>query len=846
MERNKFALCLIAILLLAFSSTILSVSKPNDKLFPEHPIADLVVMTPMWPSVAGSPESFSFDNILPGGVASNGRYLYIADTLNNRVIVFDAEKLEVVRVIGQKNDYLRIPSDDKYGLNYPTGIDADEKWLFIADRGNSRLVVYDLETFKPTIIILPYNEIVDLAWDGKWLYTTVKLNIVVIYTNISRILHGDYRPIERNEYIILGEEWTRGCSRTLMSGPVGLDVDEKYLYVADKGNDGNSRVLIWRKENLRDHAPADYTLGYRDSECKMPVEDPAGMLRETYDVASNGRYLFVQDINRVLVFDVGELRDGALAKYVIGKEGFDDFTPSRNPTKKTLGGLPRGLAADKEFLYVVEKDFYVQGILRFSLGELRNGMEADRILGILWHRNPKYGFEIVNGKMFVAGQEYLGVFNKVPEENYAYPDFYIPVGAVEVSSDGNHLCVIAKSGEITIFNKLPGEGDKPDVVINIPGVTGGGAASGISCRDGRLAATNSFWDQSKILVWKSIPTRDNQPPDVVLTEFNGERIYEPFNVYIYKNILFVGLHQGSKVLVYKDIDKLTSSSNPDLILGEDEGLHGGIHDIYYDGKYLFISTGSGIYIYHGLPETPREADEVIAEVYAGDMNLRLDPWGIYFDGENLWVFNGCSEHYSFIIRIPRSKTEPVHPDKLIRDDFKEYLGKGSEILSQCLDLLASGLPPEEVYSRIIDEIPGFLRIFWEINYLMSLLEETPPPEEKPEKSRKAPTELPESYDELAKVYLELLSKYEELGSTYRSLEEEYMKLKEDYGSLKQSYSESLSQLEALKQENKAIAEELKAVKNELSLYRKLTYILAVLTVVLATALLLTLRKLKQE
>ncbi|MCD6510529.1 MAG: hypothetical protein J7L11_09110 [Thermoprotei archaeon] len=304
---------------------------------------------------------------------------------------------------------------------------------------------------------------------------------------------------------------------------------------------------------------------------------------------------------------------------------------------------------------------------------------------------------------------------------------------------------------------------------------------------------------------------------------------EPFNVCIYRNILFVALHIGSKVLIYKDLDNLSNESNPDLILGEPEGLHGGIHDIYYDGKYLFISTGSGIYIYHGLPESPREADEVIREVNISGVRFRLDPWGIYFDGEYLWVFNGCSEHYSFIIRISRFKTEPVHPDKLIRDDFKEYLKKGSDILSQCLDLMDSGLSPNEIADRLMSEIPEFLGIFWEINYL-SLMG-------KPEEQIPPPGKVLEEHEELRWNYSELLEKYRELNSTYNSLKRDYEELRASYEALKQSYNEALNQLEVLRQESKA-AEELEVVKRELSLYRSLTYVLTISTAILAASIVL--------
>ena len=91
------------------------------------PIVDLVIITPIWPTAAGGPESFNFDNIQPGSIASDGRYLYVTDTLNNRVVIFDARSLKAVRIIGQKDAYSRISSDDKYGLDHPGGIDADGK-----------------------------------------------------------------------------------------------------------------------------------------------------------------------------------------------------------------------------------------------------------------------------------------------------------------------------------------------------------------------------------------------------------------------------------------------------------------------------------------------------------------------------------------------------------------------------------------------------------------------------------------------------------------------------------------------------------------------------------------------
>ena len=58
-----------------------------------------------------------------------------------------------------------------------------------------------------------------------------------------------------------------------------------------------------------------------------------------------------------------------------------------------------------------------------------------------------------------GGQEYIGVFNHLPNESYSYPDWYLSeimgggMGGVSVSSDGQHLCIIEKGGCIGVYNE---------------------------------------------------------------------------------------------------------------------------------------------------------------------------------------------------------------------------------------------------------------------------------------------------------------------------------------------------------------------------------------------------------
>ncbi len=724
MYRREICFSLVVIVLLLSympqmvnSNVILSVQPETgwlkeeqyEKLLPDKPVIDMVAMTPKWPTYVAGPNDLNFDNLAPDGVATDGKYLFIADSNNYRVLVYDLENitnnkgLKPKIVLGQPDFYTRIPSKKRNGLTSPTGIATDGKYLFIADGVNGRILIYNHIPTKnyeePDLVIgdpyfaevdidFPLGEIGDIAWDGKWLYV-VKHDTVVVFKKIP-LSKDEKFEIKREDYIVLGEEGVSKCSRTTFCGPVGIDVDDKYVYVSEVFA---NRVLIWKKENLRDHAPADFVIGYKDFECKEQVEDPRGRIygNRVYDVASNSKYLFItDDFGRVLVFEKDKFENGMLAKYVIGRRSFEETYAKQVPSKDALA-VPRGIEATDDWLIVLDKGFYSSAVLIYNLSKLENGLSADYIIGgAVWPRNPKYGLEIVDNKMFVCGQEYVAVFNELPRENYQYADWYLGgpmgggLGGVDVSSDGKHLCVIEKGGTIGIYNEIPDEPREPDITIKEIGKYGvifGGAASGISCKDGKLAAVSSDRYHSMVLVWKSMPTRDNQEPDVVLTKAAGEPIIEPFHVFIYKDMLFVAQHINSRVLVYFNISKLTNDSEPDLIIKPKEPMLRGPHYVFYDGKYLFITDLYGIFIYHGLPkygEQPPDEYLEFVSLYYYD-NFQLHPWGIKFDGKYIWTMVGCDIHYSFLARIPTRFVEPApKPEKLVREGFIEYV-EGGEV-----------------------------------------------------------------------------------------------------------------------------------------------------------------------
>ena len=93
----------------------------------------------------------------PQGVYSNGLQLFVSDTFNNRVLVFDnlptSNGPSADRVIGQNNFTNRAANDDNQDgtpdtnptartLSLPIGLNSIGNRLFVSDQLNNRVLIY--------------------------------------------------------------------------------------------------------------------------------------------------------------------------------------------------------------------------------------------------------------------------------------------------------------------------------------------------------------------------------------------------------------------------------------------------------------------------------------------------------------------------------------------------------------------------------------------------------------------------------------------------------------------------------------------------------------------------------
>jgi hypothetical protein len=211
----------------------------------------------------------------PFGVAWDGKHLWIADTGNRRVLVWDGMPTrrgqKADRVLGQTTFSCR----DENGGGVPNG--ASMRWphgitflggrVCIADAGNNRVMVWSQTPSR----------------DGQ------PCDVVL----------GQARP-DRSDHN-QGDYWPSSASLNM---PYALTTVSDWLVVADTAN---SRLVAWPGAGIRDGAPAQRLAGQDDWRAKGENRWHCAArdgLCWPYGLAATDRYAVVADAgnNRILLW----------------------------------------------------------------------------------------------------------------------------------------------------------------------------------------------------------------------------------------------------------------------------------------------------------------------------------------------------------------------------------------------------------------------------------------------------------------------------------------------------------------------------------------------------------------
>lgn len=417
--KHRLILGLLCLLSVVLPSTLLAqISDGMNASNIIGQINDTGVLQPAYTKngTYDSPNGMGFNN--PAGITVDaaGHRLFVSDYNGNRVLVYNLGNDN--RVTDYKADYVLGQPDftsieaatTQAGMFGPTGVlyDAAHSSLFVADTGNSRVLVFSVGTItngqnashvigksdfsygdagtSETEMSNPFGLALDSS--GNRLFVGDTSNNRVLVFDITSISDGEaaVHVLGQVDFSTADMNYDSDSPGTTgahgFHAPMGLayytQSSSKILAVAD---DGNHRVMLFDVSSVSDGMAASNVLGQTDfsgsdyNATQSKMRNPRAV---TYDSVNQRLGVSDSSNHRILIFDVSSVSDGKNASYVIGQTTFISRV-----TAASQGGLntPIGvvfLPADN-LLYVT--DYSNNRVMEYSTATLENGLAAQGSLG---------------------------------------------------------------------------------------------------------------------------------------------------------------------------------------------------------------------------------------------------------------------------------------------------------------------------------------------------------------------------------------------------------------------------------------------------------------------------------
>ena len=296
----------------------------------------------------------------PTAVASDGQRLVVADTNNNRVLIWNSIPLvngtPADVVVGQPDFTKGVAATTASGLRGPQGVWIYGGKLFVADTQNHRVLI----------------------WNSIPASNGAPANVVLGQPD----LNSGFTP---NADILLTPKANN------MSNPVSVTTDGVRVYVADLGH---SRILVWNSIPASNGAPADFAIGQANLTSYLANNSPdlcesngtdadgkatysarcAATLEFPRFALSDGQRLFVADggNDRILVYNTIPFTSGKAADSILGQldpqaSGVTEAFGTESVAASDQVRTPSALAYDNGNLYV--GDPYNRRVVIYSVGD---------------------------------------------------------------------------------------------------------------------------------------------------------------------------------------------------------------------------------------------------------------------------------------------------------------------------------------------------------------------------------------------------------------------------------------------------------------------------------------------
>jgi len=623
-----------------------------------------------------------------GMIFLNGR-LFLADTFNNRILMWDAipssNSTPPDRVLGQ-------PDFSTTGANYdgvtshsmyqPFIMASDGTRLVVSDTYNHRILIWNTiptTSFQDADLVLGQpNMTSSTANNGGLSASSINYPLGVALSSSGKLMaadFGNHRVLIWNTFptsngqaanVVLGQ--TNMTSGTLNSGgisasslyyPYGCSTDGTRMYVADSYN---NRVLIWNTIPTVNKTNANVVLGQPNftSNTANNGGRSASTMSFPMQVHSSGTKLMVSDQtnNRVLIWNTIPSANGQAASVVLGQPNMTSGTTNNGGISATSLSTTYGVYMDSSRAMVA--DMGNNRVMVWNSIPTANAQAADLVLG-----QSTFTTNGVNGLGTSSGDS-----------------LYQPQS---IDSNGT-VSVVADTGNnrVLIWNSKPTvDGQAADVVVGQPDMTsntannGGISASRLSApRVARIIGTKlvvADTGNNRVLIWNTIPTSNGQAANVVVGQANmtsntannggrtAARLSSPYDIASNGTVLFIADYSNHRILKFNTIP-VANGASANIVLGQANMTaatvnSGGLSasSLNFPASLVVVGTKliAGDYsnyrvlIWNTIPTANTQASNVVigqanmttATYNSGGVSSRslTYPLGVYSNGTQLFV-----------------------------------------------------------------------------------------------------------------------------------------------------------------------------------------------------------------
>jgi len=563
----------------------------------------------------------------PSGIASDSTRLYLTDTFNNRVLVWNTLPKGNVApdlVLGQPDFTSNNPGTGRGQLDWPIGVATDGKRVLVLDTNNYRVLIWNsipTKSGQPADLVLqggshdggpdPSKSVFYWPW-GLW---TNGEKLVVSSTGGGAVLIWNQFPTKDNQPadILLKGGGKMGTPRQVTSDGKSLIVGDHNARVEGQSERG---AFFWKTFPAKDDQPYDF---YRPSDQWLRGTFTQGGKLVATDNALRIWNSFPQDASDAPALSV-ELQP------FVAPGDYESMVVAGNALYLSSGNTNKVVVYNSLPTRTDQAPDFAIG----SPDLTTNTLETNFIIS-----NP---VPASSGKSLFVSSDFdrkLYVWKQLPDESGARPDlvYSLDFGPMDNALWGDTFA-LAGHQDVMIWKGLPVKGQPPDLVfkdrigsVQFKNLTG-------------IAMDEKYFflgdaGANKMYVWNGMPSPTAEPAFSLDVESLGRMSSDG-------DYLVVATGFNHKALVWP-VGTLSAISKPSAVGGV--GMFNGVPmAAARGGLYLLDGGFNRVHIWRNIQDalSGKVADVILGanlHKYRPEIgrNTFFLPAALSFDGSYLWV-----------------------------------------------------------------------------------------------------------------------------------------------------------------------------------------------------------------